>query len=227
MRIAIAATPFMLPLMFQLAFGLSALDAGLMVLVYMAGNLLMKTVTTPLLRWFGFRNVLVVNGILSAAAIPACGLLQPGASKPGGLGGAVRRRGVPLDELHRHQHAGLRRRGPGSRSAATALWGVAQQICFSLGVAVAAVLLNLSLTVRNAPALALIDFRYVFAAMARRGAGLGAVVRHPGPRRRPGGQRPSAQGGRSVARLRLRRDVSVRRVTFRWTSAFGPATIGR
>ncbi len=57
-RLTISATPFLLPLMFQVAFGLTAWTAGLYVLAYFAGNLLMKTVTTPALRRFGFRNVL-------------------------------------------------------------------------------------------------------------------------------------------------------------------------
>ncbi len=55
---------------------------------------------------------------------------------------------------------------PAQRGGATALWGVAQQVSFSLGVATAAVLLNVSLIVRRAPMLALVDFRAAFAAMA-------------------------------------------------------------
>ncbi len=43
-RLTISATPFLLPLMFQVAFGLSAWMAGLYVFAYFAGNLLMKTV---------------------------------------------------------------------------------------------------------------------------------------------------------------------------------------
>jgi hypothetical protein len=41
-RVAISMTPFLLPLMFQIGFGASAFEAGLMVLVYMVGNLAMK-----------------------------------------------------------------------------------------------------------------------------------------------------------------------------------------
>ena len=56
-RIAISMTPFLLPLMFQIGFGASPFEAGIMLLVYMAGNLAMKSVTTPLLHRFGFRDV--------------------------------------------------------------------------------------------------------------------------------------------------------------------------
>ena len=60
-RVAINATPFLLPLLFQLGFGLSPVDAGLMILAYFLGNLGMKTVTTPTLRRFGFRTVMVLS----------------------------------------------------------------------------------------------------------------------------------------------------------------------
>jgi MFS family permease len=76
-RIAIQATPFLLPLMFQIGFGDSAFKSGLMVLVYMGGNLVMKVGTTRLLRRFGFRTMVVANGLLAALAIAACALLTP------------------------------------------------------------------------------------------------------------------------------------------------------
>ena len=78
-RIAISMTPFLLPLMFQIGFGASAFEAGIMLLVYMAGNLSMKSVTTPILHRFGFRDVIRVNGTLCALALVACGLLSPSA----------------------------------------------------------------------------------------------------------------------------------------------------
>lgn len=74
-RIAINASPFLLPLMFQVGFGLNAFQAGLLMLGLFAGNLGMKTVTTPVLRRFGFRSVLIINGMLTALAIFACSAL--------------------------------------------------------------------------------------------------------------------------------------------------------
>lgn len=60
-RVAISTLPFLLPLMFQLAFGLCAYDAGLLVLAVFAGNLAMKTFTTAVMQRWGFRPVLMVN----------------------------------------------------------------------------------------------------------------------------------------------------------------------
>ena len=58
-RIAINASPFLLPLMFQVPFGMTAFQSGLLILAMFAGNLTMKSVTTPVLRNFGFRKVLL------------------------------------------------------------------------------------------------------------------------------------------------------------------------
>jgi EmrB/QacA subfamily drug resistance transporter len=76
--VAISMTPFLLPLMFQIGFGATAFEAGMMLLVYMGGNLAMKSVTTPVLRRFGFRSVLRTNGALCVASLAACGALRPG-----------------------------------------------------------------------------------------------------------------------------------------------------
>jgi len=76
-RVAINASPLLLPLMFQIGFGMSPTQAGLMVLVYMVGNLVMKSATTSVLRRFGFRRVLLVNGSLCVVTFIACGLLVP------------------------------------------------------------------------------------------------------------------------------------------------------
>jgi EmrB/QacA subfamily drug resistance transporter len=76
-RIAIGALPFLLPLMFQLGYGMSAFDAGLLVLAVFAGNLAMKPFTSAILHRFKFRSVMLVNGILNSLTIFACALLTP------------------------------------------------------------------------------------------------------------------------------------------------------
>jgi EmrB/QacA subfamily drug resistance transporter len=76
-RMAISVSPFLLPMMFQVGFGLDAFQSGLLMLALFAGNLGMKTVTSPVLRRYGFRSVLIVNGILAALGILACSALAP------------------------------------------------------------------------------------------------------------------------------------------------------
>ena len=77
-RVTIATAPFLLPLMFQLCFGLNAFHAGLLLLALFAGNLAAKPFTTTAMRRFGLRRILTVNGLLSALSLLACGLLTPG-----------------------------------------------------------------------------------------------------------------------------------------------------
>jgi EmrB/QacA subfamily drug resistance transporter len=76
-RAAISAAPFLLPLMFQVAFGLDPLDSGLLLLAVFAGNLGMKPATNAVLTTFGFRPTLIWNGTLAIATIFACGFLTP------------------------------------------------------------------------------------------------------------------------------------------------------
>jgi MYXO-CTERM domain-containing protein len=75
LRAAISAAPFLLPLMFQLAFGLNPLDSGLLLLAVFAGNLGMKPATSMVLGKVGFRRTLIWNGALAIATIFACGFL--------------------------------------------------------------------------------------------------------------------------------------------------------
>jgi EmrB/QacA subfamily drug resistance transporter len=76
-RVSISAVPFLLPLMFQLGFGMNAFRSGLLTLAVFAGNLSMKLVTTQVMRRYGFRSVLLVNGVLAALSLAAMSLLTP------------------------------------------------------------------------------------------------------------------------------------------------------
>ena len=77
-RMVITAVPFLLPLQFQFVFGWTPLSAGLMVAALFAGNLTIKPATTPLMRTFGIRNVLLVNGIASVGCFGLLAALRPG-----------------------------------------------------------------------------------------------------------------------------------------------------
>jgi hypothetical protein len=54
-------------MMLQVGFGMTAFAAGLMTFVSAVGALVMKTTAPPILRRFGFRTVLLVNGAICAA----------------------------------------------------------------------------------------------------------------------------------------------------------------
>ncbi|MEV1175173.1 MFS transporter [Nonomuraea sp. NPDC049784] len=74
-RMAVNAVPFLLPLMFQDRFGWSPVKAGAMVLFVFIGNLGIKPLTTPMLRRFGFRTVLIWATSAAVICIAACGVL--------------------------------------------------------------------------------------------------------------------------------------------------------
>ncbi len=76
-RIAVSVLPFLLPLMFQIAFGLSAFQSGLYLFALFGGDLTMKVLVIPVLRRWGFRRVLIVNGVFCALTILACSTLSP------------------------------------------------------------------------------------------------------------------------------------------------------
>lgn len=165
-RMAISATPFLLPLMFQQVWGLGPTEAGTMVLIYMAGNLAMKPGTTPILHRFAFRDVLVLNGALSAAVLIALAFTGPETARPlvwmllfmAGLG-----RSMNFTATNTLAFADVE---PDQRSAATALASLLQQVTFSLGIALAALVLNLSLRLRGSDLPALIDFRWALGLVA-------------------------------------------------------------
>jgi EmrB/QacA subfamily drug resistance transporter len=76
-RIAVSVLPFLLPLMFQLAFGLNPFHSGLYLLALFAGDLSMKAFVIQALRRFGFRRILIVNGIITALSMALCATLSP------------------------------------------------------------------------------------------------------------------------------------------------------
>lgn len=163
-RIAINASPFLLPLMFQVGFGDSPFKAGLMLLIYMGGNLVMKTSTTALLRRFGFRTILVLNGLLGAVAVAACGLIDsswPVAAMAVALLLAGMTRSMQFTALNTIAFADI---PTAARTGATTIAAMSQQIGAAMAIAFAALVLALSQSLRAGAQLASIDFRVAFLA---------------------------------------------------------------
>jgi hypothetical protein len=77
MRMGMGATPFMLALLLQVAFGLSALQAGMMTFASAAAALAMKTCAPPILARFGFKRTLSINAVIVAGTFMAYGLFNP------------------------------------------------------------------------------------------------------------------------------------------------------
>jgi hypothetical protein len=72
----VGVLPFLLPLMFQIVFGLTAFQSGLYLLALFGGDLEHEGIfIIPTLRRFGFRNVLIVNGVITVVSIAVCATL--------------------------------------------------------------------------------------------------------------------------------------------------------
>jgi EmrB/QacA subfamily drug resistance transporter len=65
-RLTTGAMPFLLALLLQVGFGMSPIIAGFLTFASTAGALLMKVSATPILRRFGFRQVLLGNTVITA-----------------------------------------------------------------------------------------------------------------------------------------------------------------
>lgn len=75
-RVALGSAPFLVPLMLQLGLGYSPVEAGSLLLWLFAGNLAIKPATTWIMNTFGFKRVLVVNGVLIALGFVALAMIN-------------------------------------------------------------------------------------------------------------------------------------------------------
>ncbi|WP_294737791.1 DHA2 family efflux MFS transporter permease subunit [uncultured Pseudomonas sp.] len=162
-RVAISTLPFLLPLMFQLAFGLSAFDAGLLVLAVFAGNLAMKPFTTAVMQRWGFRPVLMINGILGVLAIAACALLDQRMSWAlilfilfvGGLSRSM--------QFTLFNTLGFADIPKAQMSDASTLFSMFFQLSMAMGVAIGALLLRFAMNLHgNTGQAATADFQLTF-----------------------------------------------------------------
>jgi EmrB/QacA subfamily drug resistance transporter len=143
-RAAITALPFLLPLMFQIAFGLDPFASGLLLLAVFAGNLGMKPATSMVLNRFGFKTTLLVNACVAIATIFGCALLSPQTPLPviiavlfvSGLA-----RSMQFTTLSTLAFADLQKI---RMSGANTLFSMLQQMATGLGIALGAIALRLA-----------------------------------------------------------------------------------
>jgi EmrB/QacA subfamily drug resistance transporter len=167
-RTAIAAPTFLLPLFLQVGLGMSAFVAGLLVLAHTGGDLMTKTFTTWTIRRVGFRPILIWTTVLFAAFAATCATFST--ATPLALilvvlflGGIFR--SLQMTGQNALQFADI---NPADLTAASTLASVLQQVVRGLGVAIAAVILNLSAILRGGAAggLTEADFRIAFSVNA-------------------------------------------------------------
>jgi len=165
-RVGVGAVPFLLPLMFQLAYGMSAFQSGMITFVAAAGAISMKLGAAKMIRRFGFRRLLLVNGLLASVSISIMGLLS--SSTPYLIaisllfvGGFLR--SLQFTALNAMSYSDVDHQ---QASYATSLYTVVQQLSLSMGVVLAAFVLEAAQWFRSEMALTPMDFTIAFAVVA-------------------------------------------------------------
>ena len=137
-RIGIGALPFLLPLLLQVGFGLTPFQSGSLTFVTAAGAMAMKFSASTIIGRWGFRRVLIVNGVISTLFLASYGLFT--AQTPHWLllvallaGGFFR--SLEFTALNAIGYADVEQ---ARMSRATSFASVAQQMSGAVGVAVAA-----------------------------------------------------------------------------------------
>jgi EmrB/QacA subfamily drug resistance transporter len=165
-RIGVGASQFLLPLLLQIAMGFDAFVAGLLIFASAVGQIGMKPSMPRLLRRFGFRSLLLYGSLIIPIVLVICGFFRPSTPLPLIvvtfliMGFA---QSLQFSALNAISFADIERE---RMSHATGLAQVLQQFAFGMGVAVASVLLQASLALRQASDLAFMDFTATFFLLA-------------------------------------------------------------
>ena len=143
-RIGLGAVPFLLPLSLQEGLGMSAFQSGAITCASAFGGMFMRSLTSTVLRRYGFRTVLIYNAVFAGIAIAACGSFVPGMPVWliwmivlfGGFFPALQ-----FTSLNSMIYADIDSRDAGR---ATSLGSVVQQMSLGLGVTVGGIVLQIS-----------------------------------------------------------------------------------
>ena len=167
-RLSTMAPIFLMPLMFQIGMGMTAFQSGMLLLAHTGGDLLTKIITNRFMNAAGFRRALVGTASCFAACIAVFACFS--SNTPYWLivlvlfiAGVVR--SLQMGALNALQFADI---APDHMTHASTLSNMVQQAQRALGVAFAAILLNIATTLQpNAgTGLQQIDFQISFAIMS-------------------------------------------------------------
>jgi EmrB/QacA subfamily drug resistance transporter len=161
-RITAGAMPFLLPMMMQLGFGFTAARSGMITVTGALGSFLMKMLTAPILRRFGFRNTLIWNGLIATSLIAVFAAFRPGwpmSAIYAVLLVAGFFQSLQFTALNTIAYADI----PQARmSSATSFYATFQQMLLSVGICVSSALLALSMAIAGHPGPHLSDFTVAF-----------------------------------------------------------------
>jgi len=161
-RIMQGAGPFLLPLMLQVGFGLSAVVSGSITLAGAIGSFTMKGLAPRLLKRFGFRHILIVNGLAGSAGYALCGFFRPG-WPPALIFGVLAACGFCMSLQFTAYNTIAYDEIPSERmSAATSFYATFQQLMLSLGICVGAGALHAAMLAARQATPGLAQFTFAF-----------------------------------------------------------------
>ncbi len=148
-RVGVGATPFLLPLLLQVGFGMTPFQSGMVTFASAFGALCMKLLAPPLLRRYGFRNILLVNSFLGAAFVAAPALFTP--TTPVAVMFALILaagffRSLQFTSVSALSFADVPQE---KMSRATTMTSVFQQVALSLGVSIGAMVVEFTIHARG------------------------------------------------------------------------------
>ncbi len=164
-RLGIGATPFLLPLMLQLGFGMNPLQSGMVTFTSTAGAMLMKFIAPAVLRRVGFRPVLVWNGLVASLLMCVFGLFRadtPYALMVGVLLASGFLRSLQFTSINAIAYADV---DQARMSQASSLAAMAQQLSLAMGVTIGGFALTLAGRFTGAPGDAPVNFTWAFLAV--------------------------------------------------------------
>jgi EmrB/QacA subfamily drug resistance transporter len=161
-RVAVGALPFLMPMMFQLGFGLSAASSGMITFVTSIGSLAMRACAPYFLRRLGFRNVLIWIGALANGLLTLSAAFRPDWPLPliyGVLAANGFFQSLQFMAYNTIAYADVPRE---DMSAATSFYTTFQQMSITLGIAVSAAALAASIAAAGHAQPMLPDFSAAF-----------------------------------------------------------------
>jgi EmrB/QacA subfamily drug resistance transporter len=165
-RVAIGAVPFLLPLMLQIGFGMSAAASGAITFASSGGSLLMRACAKPILHRFGFRRVLVVNGAVSMALLAAFAFFRPDWPRPVIYAVLLTTGFFHSLQFTAYNTIAYADLPPARMSAGTSFYSTFQQLSLSLGITVSAAVLAASTALSGHAQPTLPDFSATFLVIA-------------------------------------------------------------
>ena len=161
-RITQGAQPFLLPLLFQIGFGMSAAKAGQIVLATALGAVLMKALGGRIFRLIGFRSVMVISGVAGTLIYGLCAAFRP--DWPVALIFVVLVSGACFMSLQftAYNTIAYDEISQDRMSSATSFYTTWQQLMLSLGICIGALALNSSMALHGNAHPELGDFSVAF-----------------------------------------------------------------